>query len=184
MSLPRIDFTTPVVKRAQQFDKAKPLYEKSLADGDMANALRFVEAELQAGRADVIHDLLAFLAEGMMTMNAEKRTTAKQFLADLRDFHGIEARALNPKTKLAEFWNLEAAEVFAHLRKNAKVLAEQNVRLTEEAEEKIRARFSKSKAALLPLDAQIAFTDQLINQIVYRFYGLDDAEIKIVEGAN
>lgn len=182
MSLPRIDFTTPVPRRGQQFAKSKSLYEKSLADGDAQNVLHFIEAELQAGRTDVVHDLLAFLAERMMAMNAEKRTTAKQFLTDLKDFHGIEVGALNPKTKLAEFWKLEAADVFAHLRKNTKTLAEQNVRLTEEAEEKIRGRFSKSKSVLLPLEAQIALTDQLIDQIVYRLYTLNDAEIKIVEG--
>jgi Eco57I restriction-modification methylase/restriction endonuclease TaqI-like protein len=179
-----IDFTTPATNRAAQFEKAKELYEKSLAQGDATNALSFVEAELQAERADVVHDLLAFLAERMMAMNAEKRTTAKQFLTDLKDFHGIEARKLKPKTKLDEFWRLEAADVFTHLRKNTKLLAEQNVRLTQEAEEKIRTRFSLSKSALLPLDAQIAFTDRMIDQIVYRLYGLSDAEIRIVEGAN
>ena len=181
LPLPRIDFTTPVAKRAQQFDKAKSLYDKSLADGDAANTLRFVEAELQAGRADVVHDLLAFLAERMMEMNAEKRMTAKQFLTDLKDFHGIEARALNPKTKLDEFWKLEAADVFAHLRKNTKHLATQNVRFTEDTEEKIRARFSKSKSVLVPLEAQIAFTDGLIDEVVYRLYGLTQDERRIVE---
>ena len=79
-----------------------------------------------------------------------------------------------------EFWRLDPAELFAHLRKNTKLLAAQNVRLTEDAEEKIRARFSKSKSALLPLDAQIKFTDALINGIVYRLYGLTPEEIKIV----
>ena len=181
---PRIDFTTPAAKRAAQLGKAKSLYEKSLADGDATNALRCVEAELQAGRADVVHDLLAFLAERMMAMNAEKRTTAKQFLTDLKDFHGIEARALNPKTKLDEFWKLAAADVFAHLRKNTKLLATQNVRLTEDAEEKIRARFSKSQSVLLPLETQISFTDTLIDEIVYRLYALTADEIKIVKAAS
>ena len=180
----RIDFTTPATKRAAQFEKAKPLYEKSVADGDAQCALHFVETELQTGRMDVVHDLLAFLAERMMAMNQQKRTTAKQFLTDLKDFHGIDVHSLNPKTKLNEFWKLEAAELFAHLRKNAKLLVTQSVRFTEAAEEKIRARFSKSRATLVPLEAQIAFTDRLIDQIVYRLYGLSEAEIKIVEGAN
>ena len=183
MPLPRIDFTTPTAKRATQLDKARSLYEKSLPDGDAANALRFIEAELQAGRADVVHDLLAFLAERMMAMNAEKRTTAKQFLTDLKDFHSIEARALNPKMKLDEFWKLEAADVFAHLRKNTKMLATQNVHLTEGTDEKIRARFSKSKSALVPLEKQIAFTDTLIDEIVYRLYALTPEEIKLVENS-
>ena len=178
---PRIDFTTPAAKRAAQLEKAKRLYEKSLADGDVQNALRFVEAELQAGRADVVHDLLAFLAERMMAMNAQKRTTAKQFLTDLKDFHSIEARALNPKTKLDQFWKLEATDVFAHLRKNTKLLTAQNVRLTEDGEEKIRARFSKAKSTLVPLDTQIALTDGLIDEIVFRLYGLTPEETALIQ---
>jgi len=178
----RIDFTTPGTKRASQLEKAKQIYEKSLAGGDAEDALRFVEAELQAGRTDVAHDLLAFLAERVMAMNEQKRITAKQFLSDLKDFHGIDTRALNPKTKLDEFWKLHAADVFAHLRKNSNRLVAQNVRLTEATEEKIRSRFSKAKEKLLPLEAEIAFTDRLIDQIVYRLYGLSDAEIRIVEG--
>jgi hypothetical protein len=180
----RIAFTTPARKRAVRVDKAKRLYEESLAANDAQDALCFIEAELQAERADIVHDLLAFLAERMTAMNQQKRTTAKQFLTDLKDFHGIDARTLNPKTKLDEFWKLEAADVFAHLRNNTKVLVAQNVRLTEAAQETIRARFSKSKSTLVPLEAQIAFTDGLVDQIVYRLYGLSDAEIKIVEGAN
>jgi type I restriction-modification system DNA methylase subunit len=176
-----IDFTTPATKREAQLDKAKQLCEKSLAGNDAEDALQFVEAELNGGRTDVVHDLLAFLAERMMAMTQEKRTTAKQFLTDLKDFHGIDVRALNPKTKLEEFWKLEAADVFAHLRKNTKVLAAQNVRLSGHAEEKIRARFSKSKSTLVLLDAQIAFTDRFIDEIVYRLYGLTQGERRIVE---
>ena len=54
-------------------------------------------------RADVVHDLLAFLAEQMTALNQQKRAAAKQFLTDLKDFHSIDAHALKPKTKLDEF---------------------------------------------------------------------------------
>src|ERR1035437_9983393 len=90
----------------------------------------------------------------MMAMNQQKQTTAKQFLTDLKDFHDIDAHALKPKTKPAKFWELEAAEIFA--------------------------RFQKAKDELVPLEMQITFTDQLIDEIVYRLYGLTEAEIKIV----
>jgi hypothetical protein len=110
---------------------------------------------------------------GVTGLNREKRTTDKQFLADLKDFHDIDAHALKPKTKLDKFWKLEAAEIFAHFRTN-------KLRLKDSDEEKIRARFQKAKDELVPLETQIAFTDQLIDEIVYRLYGLTEAEIKIV----
>ena len=74
----------------------------------------------------------------------------------------IDSRALNPKTKLDEFWKLEAIDLFAHLRKNVRRLEEQKVRLSKEVEDKIRSRFLSAKEALLPLEGQIALTDQLI----------------------
>ena len=49
-------------------------------------------------------------------------------------------------------------------------------------EESIRDRFQKSKDKLIPLVTQIQFTDKLIDEIVYRLYGLTEEEIKIVEG--
>ena len=90
---------------------------------------------------------------------------------------------MSPKTKLDQFWKLEAAELFAHLKKNVRALAGQNVRLNDTDEEKIRGRFQKSKEKLLPLETQIAFTDRLIDQVVYRLYGLTPEEIKLVEEA-
>jgi len=174
---PRFEFATPASQRTAQLKEAKPLYEKSLADGCPQDALHFVEAELRAGRADIIHDLLAFLAERMITMNRERSTISKQFLTDLKDFRGIDVHSMSPKTKLDEFWKLEAADLFFHFRAN-------RVRISQSNEENIRERFSKCKSALVPLDSQILFTDQLIDQIVYRLYGLTREEIKIVEGVN
>jgi len=170
----RIDFNTPSAKRAKQLNDGKQRYEKALASNDEQVTLGFVDAELQSARTDVVHDVIGFLVQRMIEMNQQKRTTAKQFLTDLKDFHGIDVRSMNPKTKLYEFWKLDAADVFAHFRAN-------KVRISQSDEEKIRERFSKATSALGPLDSQIAFTDRLIDQIVYRLYGLTPEEIKIVE---
>jgi len=79
-------------------------------------------------------------------------------------------------------WKLETAGLFAHLRQNARALAARNVRLDQTGEDKVRARFQAAKDKLLPLEAQLAFTDRLIDQIVYRLYGLTPEEIALVEG--
>ena len=54
--------------------------------------------------------------------------------------------------------------------------------LKETDEESIRARFQKAADVLVPLETRIAFTDHLIDQIVYKLYGLTPEEIAIVEG--
>jgi len=174
-----IEFATPAKQRAALLTKSTQLVEKAVAKNDASVVLRFAEEQLAAKpeRADVVHDLLAFLAEEMTRLNGQKRAIAKQFLTDLKDFHGIHVRFMNPKTKMYEFWKLDAADVFAHFRAN-------KVRLKENDEEKIRERFSQSKSALVPLDSQIAFADWVIDQIVYRLYGLTPEEINIVEGGS
>ncbi|WP_347275553.1 hypothetical protein [Candidatus Kuenenia sp.] len=43
-------------------------------------------------------------------------------------------------------------------------------------------QFAKSKSILEPLKARIKVTDELIDEIVYKLYGLTEEEIKIVEG--
>jgi len=58
----------------------------------------------------------------------------------------------------------------------------QNIRLQDTDEEKVRARFEKSEAQLVPLESQIAFTDGLIDELVFRLYGLTPQEIQIVQG--
>jgi hypothetical protein len=122
----------------------------------------------------VVHDVLKFLAEWMTVLNDEKRAAAKQFPADLKDFEGVDVSVLKPKNALVKFWKLEAAEVFAHFRAN-------KLRLTISSEDEILARFDKAKDRLIALERQIAFTDALIDQIVYRLYGLTPEEIKAVE---
>lgn len=43
-------------------------------------------------------------------------------------------------------------------------------------------RFLDNAEAAADLDAQIDFTDRLIEQIVYRLYGLSKGEVAVVEG--
>ena len=48
-------------------------------------------------------------------------------------------------------------------------------------QEKVKSEFDKSVAKLTPLKARIQATDNLIDQIVYKLYGLTDEEIKIID---
>ena len=47
---------------------------------------------------------------------------------------------------------------------------------------RLRAEHNKSLVALQPIKAQLARTDALIDQVVYRLYGLSEDEVAIVEG--
>lgn len=48
-------------------------------------------------------------------------------------------------------------------------------------EAEIQREYEKSLAALLPVKRQLARTDALIDKIVYKLYGLTEAEIELIE---
>jgi len=68
----------------------------------------------------------------------------------------------------------------AVLKKNKKLLAIDPAR--REPGEALQAEFEGSVGKLLPLLERIRQTDELIDDMVYRLYGLTEEEIRIVEG--
>ena len=48
--------------------------------------------------------------------------------------------------------------------------------------ERLVREYTASVEKVRPLTRELAFTDRVIDQIVYRLYGLTDDEIRIVEG--
>lgn len=173
----RIDFTTPKAQRERIAKKGVELHAAALAKGDPGKALNFVERELAEGRTDTVHDLLAHLAGEMTALNTAKGKAVRQFLADLRDFHKVDAMALKPKSRLDEFWKLTPADLFAHLKAN-------KVRLPPSDENNLRQRFEKARSEILSLEPRLVFTDALIDQTVYRLYGLTAEEVKLIEGSD
>jgi len=194
----RIAFTTPPDRRAALAAEGRALYTRGLADGDPAGALAFVDAQLaqQPEAADIVHDLLAALAEAMIRLNQEKRAAQQAFLAWLVALLQVRPAkdgqtglaALTGKSALADYSGdyqkgappLAADDLLAILAKNRTRL---EARLTDSAMDgAIRAAYVASLARVLPLKAQLAATDRLIDAIVYRLYGLTAAEIAVVEG--
>ena len=109
----RINFITSDKERAYYLEKAKNLYEYCLSKGDQQCVLGFVEHHLSKvpEESDVVHDLLAFLAEEMLRLNKEKRAATREFLdwlvttlhilPDKDGRKGIDA--LTGKSKLADY---------------------------------------------------------------------------------
>ena len=68
----------------------------------------------------------------------------------------------------------------AVLKRNSKKLAVDPAR--REPAETLRAEFEGSMGKLLPLRERIKQTDELIDAVVYKLYGLTEEEMGIVEG--
>ena len=131
-------------------------------------------------RSDVVHDLLAFLAERMLEMNKQKQQEIRGFLGWLEGFMGAKVEDLTPKTKLQGYYEHDYESFLAVLKKNKKKLAIDPAR--REPAEALRAEFEGSMKKLLPLRERIRQTDELIDATVYKLYGLTEEELGIVEG--
>jgi hypothetical protein len=186
--IPKFTLATPAPERARLGAELQQLY----ADGKFTEILAQVDACLpkdEAGnsiasqeRSDVVHDLLAFLAERMLEMNEQKQTEVKGFLGWLESYLGAKVEDLTPKTKLQGYYEHDYESFLAVLKKNGKKLQVDPAR--REPGEALKAEFEGSMGKLLPLRERIRKTDELIDATVYRLYGMTEEEIGIVEGSN
>jgi len=92
---------------------------------------------------------------------------------------GVKVEDLTPKTKIQSYEH-DYDGLLAMLKKDKKLLAIDPAR--REPGEALRAEFEGSVGKLLPLLERIRQTDELIDAVVYRLYGLTEEEIRIVEG--
>jgi hypothetical protein len=146
-------------------------------------------------QSDVVHDTLAFLAEQMIELNKDKQREIKGYLEwmegqlkiqpDSEENKGIDA--LTGKTQIKNYLGdyekndepLPFEEFWKILEKN-KARIQANLK-SRELYENIKSEYEKSLSKLLPLKEKLRQTDWLIDQIVYKLYGLTEEEIKIVE---
>ena len=150
-----VDFATSAPERARLGAELQQLY----AEGNHAEILAQVEACLpkdEAGnfiaeqeKSDVVHDLLAFLAERMLEMNKQKQQEIKGFLGWLESYLGAKVEDLTPKTKLQSYYEHDYESFLAVLKKNRKKLAIDPAR--REPAEALRAEFEGSVGKLGPL---------------------------------
>jgi len=131
-------------------------------------------------QSDVVHDLLAHLAEQMITMNKEKQAEVKGFLSWLDTFLGCPVDDLSGKTFVRAYHERTFDQLLARLKKNHRhIQPDLDRRGPLEA---LRAEWETSMDKLRPLLARLAATDRLIDLIVYRLYGLAEEEVVVVEG--
>ena len=178
----RINFTTPADERNRQLEKAKTLYQLCLNRGSIDCVLGFVKHHVTADpeRSDIVHDLLAFLAEQMVEMNKAKGEEVRGFLRYLEREIRVEVDALKNKTAIQSYFGLSLDGLLDILKKNRRSIP---INLSDRNfQESLEREFTNSLATLNPLLTRIQQTDALIDQVVYQLYGLTDQEIDVVEG--
>ena len=93
---------------------------------------------------------------------------------------GSEIDSLANKTAIKEYHEHDFNQLLEVLKKNRnKVSIDPSDRKTQE---RLERQFVDSMSILEPLKARIKATDELVDEIVYRLYGLTEEEIKVVKG--
>ena len=163
-------------------------------------ALSFVDARLsvQPEQGDVVHDLLAYLAGQMIDMYKEKQPRVEYFWLDLQGVTDAATFDLlrNKGKQESTLWKQAPCRPFVReesrstrtldgsLGWNEKAyiaFAKALARKIEGLSDLVRV-YRAHAPAYRDLAARIQATDWLIDQIVYRLYGLTEEEIAIVEG--
>jgi hypothetical protein len=78
-----INFTTPTVERQRYGERGRQLCAEFQVNNNSASLCSFVTRHLGAIRGDVVHDLLAHMAERMIEMHKEKQGQQRAFRLDL-----------------------------------------------------------------------------------------------------
>jgi hypothetical protein len=182
-----VSFHTPTSEREQLLQQAKKLYGHYLPKWD--GVLAFIGGclprnadgtpDTEYDKSDVVHDLLAFLAEEMTRLNKEKRGKIRDFLTWLENevLKGPVEDQKN-KTKIKNFHEGTFEGLLNILKANNVV----DDPCPSQTRTTIEAEFNSAMTVLTQLKAHIAATDSLIDRIVYELYGLSEEEIAIVEG--
>jgi len=144
------------------------------------NILKWVDTELNENRNDTVHDFLAHLAEQMIEMNKEKNREVKGFLKWLEREIGAALDSLTNKTAVKDYHENSFEHLLDVLKKNKNKLSINPS--DRKFQEQLDDNFKKSLSYLDPLKAKIAATDELIDEIVYRLYGLTQEDVEIVKG--
>lgn len=185
----RIDFTTAQGEREQLTEQITGAY----SIGDNAGVLKRVQAVLADEKSDVVHDVLAHLAQRMIDLNKSKQAEVGRFLVWLESKLRIQPKndgltgidSLGGKTIIQGYLGdyqkgegeLSWDDFLYRLHQNRNRFA---VSLSD-VEGEIQIEFEKSLETLIPIKRDLARTDALIDKIVYRLYGLTDEEIELIE---
>ena len=147
---------------------------------DFRDLFRWVDYEIALNRIDTTHDFPSYHAEQMIETNKRKDEETKGFLKWFEREIGAEIVSLANKTAIKEYHETAFNQLLEVLKKNRnKVSIDPSDRKTQEL---LENQFTKSMLILEPLKARIFKTDELIDKIVYRLYGLTEDEIKVVKG--
>ena len=193
LPIPNINFITESDRRQTYLENTINFYQQYQINHNPNVLLTQIDHHLnqQPEQADIIHDLLAYLAEQMIELNKQKQTEIKGFLTWLARLIGTDIDNLTNKSKIQNYLgdyykqkqadnHLTLDELIDILKKNKKKL---KIDISGRKEQETLAKeYQASLNTLLPIKKQLKQCDWLIDEIVYKLYKLTLEEKAIIEG--
>jgi hypothetical protein len=167
-------------------DEAKSHYSSFIQGFDSGPILQFIDDRLnvEPQQSDVVRDLLAYLAEQMTTMNVTKNNEIQTLLQFIEEETGAHVDEMSNKTKIKEYYAYEFSVFIDILNRNKRLMREGYNPKSPQSYRLWKQWFDDSCNRLRPILARIDATDSLIDDIVYRLYGLTGEEITVIEGTS
>jgi len=182
----QIHFLTPAQERKKLIDKLNSLVKSDRYNDVLETVEEYLprdkKGELIKGKekSDVIHDLLAFLAEQMVEMNRQEHKFIQEFLVWLeREIIKKPIESLKDKSKIREFYESDLRALVEILKQNG--VFPKTLELGNRRYEILEKAFIDTMSELKPIIDKSIGMDSLIDQVIYRLYGLTEDEIKLVE---
>ncbi len=134
-----------------------------------------------------IYHALVTLAEKMINMNIVKQKNMKKYIKSLDERMKGSIDNISGKTIIINFLgDYQKGEPYTTFEDIVKILEKNKSKLGVNLNQpgllkELEREYEKSLEKLLPIKQRLALTDKLIEQIVYRLYGLTEEEIRVVE---
>lgn len=179
----KIAFNTRDSPHKDPLQKIINAYEQELQGSQgWQTTLSIVEELLAGGAASTraVHDFIAHLAMWITSSKEQKKEECKDFLDWLGRELSINVDQLQSKTAIKEYYDLEFEAFLSLLR-----LSQDRLSIglgSRDFQKSLKAEFERSVNKIKRLDDEAERTLGLVDQVVYRLYGLTEEEIAVVEG--
>jgi len=177
---------TPPEQLSLLTEEAKSLYSSFIQGFDSGPILQFIDNRLNVypKQADVVRDLLAYLAEQMTTLNGSKNNEIQTLLQFIEEETGSHIEEMSNKTKIKEYYAYDFSVFIDILNKNKRLMRAGYNPKSPQTYRLLKQWFDDSCSRLHPLLSRIDATDSLIDDIVYRLYDLTEEEIRVIGGTS
>ncbi len=169
---------TCLSKKPNNLNQMLDTFFEAYMANEYLKAIKLVEKEITDTVNKYVHDVLSYLASTMMQLKENENMEVAGFLIWLEREIGTKLNNLKNKTKIEEYHEHSANEILDILKHNKK-----NISVNPSGrkfQELFENEFNRSVTKITPMKKSFQETDKLIDEIVFRLYGLTEQEKRIV----